>query len=534
MGACINVPRRPTMSNIINFSVPGDLTVGGTLAAASFTIGTLIVENLEPQVDNTYTLGTPTLRWSDIYAVNATVSGTLNVGTLVIGTLETENINPEADNEYTLGTTLLRWASVYAVALNGTLQTPAQPNITSVGTLTGLTVAGNIVPSANNTYNLGSSLLQWANIYCANFTPAGNVVPSTDDLYNLGSMALRWATTYSANVVATNLTGTLQTAAQPNITSVGTLTGLTVAGSVVPSANNMYNLGSSLLQWANIYCASVTPTGNIIPSADNTYNLGSMTYRWATTYSVNVVSTNLSGTLQTAAQPNITSVGTLTSLTVTGSVTFSGVTTGALLSLNGSNNVTTVPYSTAATASNVAQRDLNGLLALTNNILYISDGQAGSALTTPNVPTTVFQTTIPGGTISGTGAGAVILVAQCMIIQTAGSNCSISLQLGGSGRATLNMGEALTAACKVCTIYVVWNGTGVNTQTFYASLYAAVPGTSTPYYNSAGNSYLQLPASSDQVMGIAVTWGSPTGTYSFQIYNLVVYTTLSVSAGTLP
>ena len=308
------------MSTIVNFSTAGDLTVGGTLTVGALVIGTLYVDNIEPNADNTYTLGTPTARWANIYAVDATVSGTLNVGTLVVGTLETENIAPAVDNTYTLGTTLLRWASVYAVALNGTLQTPAQPNITSVGTLTGLTVAGNIVPSANNTYNLGSSLLQWANIYCANFTPAGNVVPSADDLYNLGSMALRWATTYSANVVATNLTGTLQTAAQPNITSVGTLTGLTVAGNIVPSTTGIYNLGSPSLQWANLYCSNFTPTGNIIPSADDSYSLGASLFRWATTYSVNVIATNLIGALQTAAQPNVTSVGTLTGLTVAGNI----------------------------------------------------------------------------------------------------------------------------------------------------------------------------------------------------------------------
>ena len=66
-------------------------------------------------------------------------------------------------------------ASLSATAL--TLTTAAQPNITSVGTLTGLTVSGNIA-------------------------------------------------------------GTLTTAAQPNITSLGTLTGLTVAGALAVSPSS--------------------------------------------------------------------------------------------------------------------------------------------------------------------------------------------------------------------------------------------------------------------------------------------------------
>src|SRR5205814_1408900 len=82
-----------------------------------------------------------------------------------------------------------------------------------------------------------------------------------------------------ANVYATNLTGTLQTAAQANVTSLGTLTSLTVGGGISASTNNTYDIGASGTKFANVY------------------------------------STNLYGTLQTAAQANVTSLGTLTELT---------------------------------------------------------------------------------------------------------------------------------------------------------------------------------------------------------------------------
>ena len=115
-------------------------------------------------------------------------------------------------------------ASLSATAL--TLTTAAQPNITSVGTLTGLTVSGNI---------------------------AGTLTTAAQT--NITSVG-----TLSSLTVSGALNGTLSTAAQPNITSVGTLTGLTVSG-------------------------------------------------------------NIAGTLTTAAQTNITSVGTLSALTVSGGVT---------------------------------------------------------------------------------------------------------------------------------------------------------------------------------------------------------------------
>ncbi len=81
----------------------------------------------------------------------------------------------------------------------------------------------------------------------------------------------------SGTIGASLLTGTLTTAAQPNITSVGTLSSLTVSGNTISG---------------NVYANSGTVRGSL-----------------------------LTGTLTTAAQPNITSVGTLTSLSVTGNVT---------------------------------------------------------------------------------------------------------------------------------------------------------------------------------------------------------------------
>ena len=51
--------------------------------------------------------------------------------------------------------------------------------------------------------------------------------------------------------------GTVTTAAQTNITSVGTLTGLTVSGAIVPNANLTVNLGSTTAWWNNIYGVSV-------------------------------------------------------------------------------------------------------------------------------------------------------------------------------------------------------------------------------------------------------------------------------------
>jgi hypothetical protein len=82
--------------------------------------------------------------------------------------------------------------------LTGTLTTNAQPNITSVGTLSSLAVTGNVT--------------------------AGNVT--------------------GANLVSANfVTGTLTTNAQPNITSIGTLSSLTTTGNAVIGGNVKVQVG---------------------------------------------------------------------------------------------------------------------------------------------------------------------------------------------------------------------------------------------------------------------------------------------------
>lgn len=86
--------------------------------------------------------------------------------------------------------------------LTGTLQTAAQGNITSVGTLTGLTMGGNI--------DMGNH-----------------------DITNGGTATF------------TSLAGTLTTAAQPNVTSVGTLSGLTMGGALNLATNNLTNGGAA-------------------------------------------------------------------------------------------------------------------------------------------------------------------------------------------------------------------------------------------------------------------------------------------------
>ena len=124
----------------------------------------------------------------------------------------------------------------------------------------------------------------------------------------------------ATGVVATTLGGTLTTASQPNVTSVGTLSSLAVTNN--GTFGNVYansgTIGASLL--------TGTLTTNAQPNVTSVDTLASLAVTGNVTAGnvtgANLVSANfVAGTLTTAAQPNITSVGSLTSLDVTGNVT---------------------------------------------------------------------------------------------------------------------------------------------------------------------------------------------------------------------
>jgi hypothetical protein len=136
------------------------------------------------------------------------------------------------------------------------------------------------------------------------------------------------STTQVANLnVATS--GTVTTAAQPNITSVGTLTSLTVT--------------------ANAAAGNLTTAGQLVSSiATGTAPL--VVTSTTTVANLNVAVSTTAGTVTTNAQPNITSVGTLSSVTVSANVTTGGIKTDNYYYANG----VSISFAGAYSNSNVA------------------------------------------------------------------------------------------------------------------------------------------------------------------------------------
>ena len=277
----------------------------------------------------------------------------------------------------------------------GNIVVAAQPNITSLGTLTTLSVTGNV--TANYFLGNGALLTGIAN---SNYSPLANFA------------------NFAGNVTVSN---------QPNITSLGTLTNVSVSGNanvgnikanlvisdLIPSTSNIYTLGNTTNRWKDIYLAGNSIyLGNITLSDSN----GSLSINGGTG---NIIANNLtnipaaniigqvsnalvSATVYTNAQPNITSVGTLTSLSVTGNTTAgnlltTGRVTGANITANqffdtlnanitGSTNlsgpVTITSTGTITSLGNVNFTAASNVTLGTVGNLHISGGVAGYFLRT--------------------------------------------------------------------------------------------------------------------------------------------------------
>jgi phage tail protein X len=208
--------------------------------------------------------------------------------------------------------------NVSGTLVTGTLTTAAQPNITSVGTLTSLAVTGNITGAnlIGNHFGAGTGL---TSIPGANVT--GTVANATYAV-TAGTANSVAGANVSGQVANALVAGTVYTNAQPNITSVGTLTSLSVTGNITGANVTGTHYGAA--------------TGlTSIPAAN---------------ISGQVANSLIAGTVYTNAQPNITSTGTLSSLTVSANVATGGIKTDNYYYANG----VAISFAGAYSNSNVA------------------------------------------------------------------------------------------------------------------------------------------------------------------------------------
>jgi len=104
-----------------------------------------------------------------------------------------------------------------------------------------------VVDTGDASYNLANLKI--------NSLSVSNAVTASTLVSNVAIGTAPFTVTSTTQVANLNVAtaGTVTTAAQGNITSVGTLTGLTVSGSIVPNANGTIQLGGTSARWSNIW-----------------------------------------------------------------------------------------------------------------------------------------------------------------------------------------------------------------------------------------------------------------------------------------
>jgi hypothetical protein len=430
----------------------GTITAGGNIAGNNATVSN-ILSSSTLEVSNNATIIGNTTSGNLLVTGVATVGGTATVGNLSTTGFITAGGNVSAGNVAATGAqfsgnvtagNVTATDSVTATSLTGSITTAAQPNITSVGTLTGLQVAGNSVLGSNTNVSItggtygqvlatdGSGNLNWATVTVTaggsntevQYNNDGNFAGSPGFTYNattqtmtvgsvvtetavLGTVAnvkidggtagfvlqtvdgqanLTWVNPASipANISnVANYAANVTVAAQPNITSVGTLTGLTVSGT------------TSL---TGVIASSIT--------ADT------------------VTAASLVGNIVTANQPNITGVGTLGNLTVSGNVTSGSVVANTLTSTVGNGtaplSVTSVTRVANLNVDRAAVSDQATVQQAASGVLYpvfAGDSSTGnrSLQTTAGLSYDVDTGVLTSTSFSGNLSGNALLAASVTV-----------------------------------------------------------------------------------------------------------------------
>jgi len=310
----------------------------------------------------------------------------------------------------------------------GTVTTNAQPNITSVGTLSSVTTTGNA--------DVGGGLNVTGNVIVTGNTNAyiaTSVYGAVQSGFEIGSdgyilfRALSGSGNYVAFVPPTNvdtaglswqLPNTIGNARQVLVSDGGELFWRTPpaagsnsqiqfndVGNANGSTNLTFNKTTGTLGAGNIIVTGNTTSVNVFASTQMTAqrfisNIATGTAPFTVTSTTQVANLNaaLAGTVVTAAQPNITSTGTLTGLTVSGNATFSGavVTLGAVANLrisggtsgqylrtDGAGNLT---WATVAGGSSYADSNVDTLISSIGSITITTTGNiSGGKLVTKGI-----------------------------------------------------------------------------------------------------------------------------------------------------
>lgn len=244
---------------------------------------------------------------------------------------------------------------ITANLFTGTLTTAAQPNLTSVGALTGLTVNGNAT----------------VNLAAGNTVTVAATAPPTTDLFTITNAGQNVATAGVSGLQVTYVggTGAIEASAIradmiPGSTSGSTWNAFRVAATAAAASGVAFNGVKFDNKTAGAGTSSALYIGTGYDNIIN-YNGTAVIYGNGVVNGAQVSTVSTAGTVTTNAQPNITSVGTLTSLGVSGNVTANNIV---------ANTFVIVGVGTGISAAGTVQANATVLVESINVVSTVASG----------------------------------------------------------------------------------------------------------------------------------------------------------------
>ena len=393
----------------VQFSGAGSFTAGAglTLTGTEFSVNT---DNLTTDISGGNVVVKTSAQFTTPDIGEATGTSLTATGNVAGGNLTTTGV-VSATGNITGGNVAGTTGTFTDVA--GSLTTAAQPNVTSVGTLTSLDVTGNVDGGNINTGGLvdatgnvnGGNLTSGGvvevtgnviggnittagvvaatgNVSGGNLTTAGNI-DTTAGIFNGDGFGI--SNIAAGNIVGLNLSGISNgtsnvdiATADGNITlsvdgtsnvAVVDATGLTVGGTIKATGTltaPAFTANTGLFTGdggglSNVAGANVTGEVSFAAVANSVAGAN------VTGQSANAL---VAGTVYTAAQPNITSVGTLTSITSSGDADIAGVVNigASEISTVGADTATTTAVTAGQVIAEFPVAGLNGVEFLVKGI----------------------------------------------------------------------------------------------------------------------------------------------------------------------
>jgi hypothetical protein len=408
------------IANIVGNLNAGNIRTAGTANVGNLNIVANVTSNLTPNANVTINLGSSSQNWKDVFVGNsislnaqsitsdgttATIAGNLNVGNANLGNIATANY------------------------VTGTLTTGDQPNITNVGTLVDLTVRGPVDLGNVGNLTIGGitanyvltvksdgSGLNWLPTQQVITNPGGvdTYVQFNDNGVFGGNARLAFnkvsglLTTLSvagdganlSNLTGANVTGTVgnatkagtvTTAAQPNITSVGTLTSIAVTGNA-----NVGNLGTPglIVAAGNVIGANLNTTGALSVTGNaNVGNIGA---------TAGVFTSNVSGLNVSVSNLTTTNTLTVNATAIIGTINAGNISTTGNISAGANLYATgnlTVTGNAAVGNLNVGAVVAVGAISTTDNLTVTGNITSGNISTGRGT----FSGNVSSGNLSTSG-----------------------------------------------------------------------------------------------------------------------------------